>query len=375
MGRISGCAGLFLLLMFFSQISDASSISVPASEDPSIASSLASGRAEYDGGRYSQAAEIFRGVISRLDNQNEPGPELVEALGNLASALIAEQHYDESEMTLTRAIAILRSEKPNYQKQLPVLLGTLGRLYQETERFQQAETTMREALKLGDKLLKGSPEYLSGLHNVWGVLHLRMGDQKRAESDFRKALSLIEQDNRENDLRRPQIMANLAVLYSAQQKWGSAEKTLLRAIHDIEHWRGMEHPELCALLSNLSFVYFNLQDFAQAEVVLRRNLAIHRAVFGSESAPTAAASVHLAELLATRGTYGEAAQLFTDALRVQERELGRRHSDVATTLELFADLLRKTNETAKSEEMEGRAASIRLETDFTISISRLPNVR
>ena len=62
--------------------------------------------------------------------------------------------------------------------------------------------------------------------------------------------------------------------------------------------------------------------------------------------------------------------LFTEALNTQERVLGR-VSEVATTLDHFANLLRRTNKDDLAGDMESRAESIRLELSYTVSVKGL----
>src|SRR5262249_54085639 len=148
--------------------------------------------------------------------------------------------------------------------------------------------------------------------------------------------SLINGDTREDEIRRAGITANLAVLYFAQKQWSSAEHFFLQALHDVERSRGKESPDLCVILSNLGYVNFKLNNLEGAEAYLRRDLAIRKAVFGSESAFAAASATRLAEVLVNRGVYDEASKLYSDTLRVEEEALGQRDLQVATTLELYA---------------------------------------
>jgi Tfp pilus assembly protein PilF len=146
-----------------------------------------------------------------------------------------------------------------------------------------------------------------------------------------------------------------------------AEQTLLRAIDIVERTQGPDHPNICALLENLGYLYFKQNDLVRAEHVLRRELAIRRAVFGPENASTASAAATLANVLAARGDFAEAGNLFAEALDTQERVLGR-GPEVARTLDQFANLLRQTHRDDLAGDMASRAESIRFESAYTVSV-------
>jgi len=206
----------------------------PVVADPAVKRLLELGTAEFENGRYSRAEEIFRNAKSRLENEGTSGTPWIQVEGNLSSVLIAEGRYDEAELILNRLIVLIKENKNIDRRQLPVILGSLGRLYQQTGRNRQAESTLREALNLGKKFLTRSPDYLSDLQNNLGVLHLKTGNPKQAESDFQKAMSLVPEGSVENEVRRAGITANLAALYFAGQQWVPAQQTLLRALCSLE---------------------------------------------------------------------------------------------------------------------------------------------
>jgi len=79
---------------------------------------------------------------------------------------------------------------------------------------------------------------------------------------------------------------------------------------------GLGHPDVAASLSNLAILYHSQGDYAEAEPLYRRSLAI------------------------------------------KEKALGPEHPDVAQILENYAVLLRRTGRPKKAAEMEARAKAI-----------------
>ena len=68
---------------------------------------------------------------------------------------------------------------------------------------------------------------------------------------------------------------------------------------------------------------------------------------------------NLALLYKDQGRYAEAEPLYKRALAIWEKALGPEHPHVATILENYAALLRKTERTTEATKMEARAKAIR----------------
>ena len=76
--------------------------------------------------------------------------------------------------------------------------------------------------------------------------------------------------------------------------------------------------------------------------------------------PNVATSLNnLAALYQTQGNYAQAEPLYKRALAIWEKALGPVHPNVATILEGYSDLLRKLDRGVQAEKMEARAKAIR----------------
>ena len=76
--------------------------------------------------------------------------------------------------------------------------------------------------------------------------------------------------------------------------------------------------------------------------------------------PNVATSLNnLAELYRTQGQYAQAEPLYKRSLAIVEKALGPNHPNVATSLENLAVLYRVTKREAQASELEKRAKRIR----------------
>ena len=71
---------------------------------------------------------------------------------------------------------------------------------------------------------------------------------------------------------------------------------------------------------------------------------------------------NLALLYDNQGQYAEAEPLYQRSLAILEKALGPEHPDVATSRENYAILLRKTGRSAEADGREERARAIRAKT-------------
>jgi len=327
-------------------------------------------RRTFTNGQYKKTEDYLRQAAAEVEHVETTDKERALILGDLANVLLTTGKYDEAEALLNRAIAILKSSSSDGRNQIPLLLGNLGKVYLQTGRVDRSEAVLRESLEMGKKYLAHEPMYLSELHNNIGVVHLATRKLKQAERDFKTALSLIDAAASVNEARKAPVLANLSTLYFIGEKWNLAEETLLRSIEIVERSLGPSHPNLCPLLDNLGHLYFKLGDLPRAELALRRELEIRKTAFGTENKSTATATASLANVLSFQEKYDEAGKLFSEALKTQERILGR-SPEVAETLDLFSIFLRRTNADDLAGDMASRAESIRLEAGYTVSLEEL----
>ena len=99
-------------------------------------------------------------------------------------------------------------------------------------------------------------------------------------------------------------------------------------------------------------------DYAAAEPLYRRALAIDEKALGPDHPLVAMRLENLAALLDAKGDYAGAEPLYRRALAIDEKALGPDHPNVAGTLNNLAQLLRKKGDYATAEPLLRRALAI-----------------
>ncbi|MCI0490795.1 MAG: tetratricopeptide repeat protein, partial [Blastocatellia bacterium] len=151
---------------------------------------------------------------------------------------------------------------------------------------------------------------------------------------------------------------NLAELYHTKGDYAKAEPLYERALAIEEKALGPDHPSVATSLNNLSSLYESKGDYAKAEPLYQRVLAIREKALGPEHPDVARSLNNIAGLYDTKGDYAKAEPLYKRALAIREKALGPEHPDVARSLNNIAGLYRTKGDYAKAEPLYERALAI-----------------
>ena len=155
------------------------------------------------------------------------------------------------------------------------------------------------------------------------------------------------------------ILNNLALLYKTLGDFARAELLYQRALAICENVLGPEHRNTARSLDNLAALYQALGEFARAEPLHRRALAICEKTLGIEHPDTAQILNNLAALYEARGDSARAEPLYRRALAICEKVLGVEHPNIAQILDNLAGLYYKMFNFGRAEQLYQRALAIR----------------
>ena len=111
--------------------------------------------------------------------------------------------------------------------------------------------------------------------------------------------------------------------------YAAAEPLFKRALAIRKKALGPEHPDTAASLNNLAGLYKDTGNYAKAEPPYKRALAIFEKVLGPEHLDTATSIENLASLYEKIGNYAEAEPLYKRTLAIREKALGPEHPNTA----------------------------------------------
>jgi tetratricopeptide (TPR) repeat protein/tRNA A-37 threonylcarbamoyl transferase component Bud32 len=225
---------------------------------------------------------------------------------------------------------------------------TLGKVYLNLGRYDQAETQLDQATRLrqalfGDAL--ATAESLQGL----GWARKELGKYAEARDAYGHALTVRRAAAGGDDLLVAETLSGLGQVAFAEQDYPQAE-ALHRAALDVRRKLRAPDRELAASLANLGSVLRDADRLDEAEPLLRQALELRRRTLGDDHPHTVVSMNKLALLLRSKGEQAEARALFEDALRSRERLLGRNHPHVAVSRNNLALLLAADGENEQATE-------------------------
>jgi tetratricopeptide (TPR) repeat protein len=142
-------------------------------------------------------------------------------------------------------------------------------------------------------------------------------------------------------------------------QYAEAEPLYCRSVAISAKMLGPDHLDTAASLNNLAVLYRDQGRYAEAEPLFRRALAIHEKALGPDHPNTSANLGNLALLYCNQGRYADAEPLHFRALAIREKALGPDHPNTATSLNNLALLYDSQGRYAEAEPLFCRAVVIR----------------
>jgi tetratricopeptide (TPR) repeat protein len=259
---------------------------------------------------------------------------------------------------LEQALAIDEASYGPDHPTVAVDLNNLALLFQDTNRYEEAEPLMRRALAI-DEASHGPdhPEVAVDLNNLAALLQATNRSEE-AEPLMRRALTIDEASYGPDHPEVAVDLNNLAQLLEDTNRSEEAEPLMLRALDITETSYGPDHPTVAIRLNNLAQLLEDSNRYDEAEPLMRRVLAIDEASYGPDHPTVAIRLNNLANLFQATNRYEEAEPLMRRALAIDEASYELDHPNVARDLNNLATLFMDTNRYEEAEPLMRRLVEI-----------------
>jgi len=309
------------------------------------------------GDAFSMSALMSR-AVARVDSLSEQADIQAELLRTLGDVYREQGRFDEALTLLTRAVALHRASGEPRSRAAGEALSALGHLQYERKQYEAAWTAHGESREIFERILAPDDTLvLFALNN--------MATAASAEDRFEDALRL----HREVLARRRRLFAdtsqlvhtthnNLGVLYEAMGNRLDAVRELRETLRLRRVGLPADHPSIALVLSNLGNALRLLDQLDEAEGFLRESLGIFQRVFGPGHHRVGLAAYNLARVLEQRGSLVDAESLYVISLDIDRKTYGENSLDVATDLRMLGIVLRKKGDCAGAEAALRRADAV-----------------
>ncbi|KAK9850852.1 hypothetical protein MYU51_011447 [Penicillium brevicompactum] len=262
------------------------------------------------------------------------------------------------------------------------LLNSLGSLYTDQGRSQEAEALYKEALESEEKASGREAKSTLDIVNNLGLLYANGGQQKDAEAMFQRALEGYEKVLGREDISTLSVSNKLASLYTDQGRykeaevifkgalevyekaWGKEHTSTLNAVNNLgtlyrsqgrlpeaetmyeqalegyDNARGREHTSTLNIVNNLGSVYAAQSQLQRAEIMFERALEGYEKTWGQEHTSTLNVVNNLGNIYASQDRFQEAEELFKRAIEGYEKTWGREHTSTLTAVNNLGNLYR-----------------------------------
>jgi CHAT domain-containing protein len=268
-------------------------------------------------GRYGEAAQMFKQVVSTLQKNISPTDlRVAQPLANLATVYLLQGNSAEAEKLYKQALDITTKAKGPQDSAVAMLMSNLGDVYKNQARYDQAE------------------------------------------AQYKRALEVAEKTSGPNSLLAALILNNLTKVYEDQSRFGEVEQAAQRALAIREKALGPNHPDVAASVNNLAHLYERLGRYAEGDKLFQRSIEIWEKALGPKHPYLATSLLNLAVIYADEDRFEEAEALYKRALGIREAVFGPNHSDVATVLNNLAAIYEAQGRSGELETYSKRALAI-----------------
>jgi len=179
------------------------------------------------------------------------------------------------------------------------------------------DVTVLEALKAATEKIAaafpGQPVVEGEVRTVLGITYLRLGDYQEAETLLREALRILEGSLGPEDLGLAATLNGLGILRQERGDYAEAETFQRRALAILRKTHPDDDADVLSSQSNLALLLQDMGKYAEAEDLMRRTLATDRKLLGNDNVNVAVDLCNLGNLLVKSGNYGESEPLLREA--------------------------------------------------------------
>jgi tetratricopeptide (TPR) repeat protein len=275
-----------------------------------------------DKGIYQQALDLHQKVLTdRIKNLSRNHPDVALSLNNIGRIFNEINRYDEAESKLKEALKILELF-PHENRLIATCIENLGIAYLRQGRINDAKKNFHQSLQMNESHLgERHPDIVYSLTNLAACFEGE-GNYLEAKNTLHRALD-ISQDH--EYVNNSDLLNSLGEIHKKLENYFESEKYLEQAIKVAKEYYKFEHKSISIYLNNLAGLYVKIKKYRQAENIYLESIQIKRNVFGDRSIEIAIGLNNLAHLYYESEEISKAKSFFEEAYQVFATEYGDTH--------------------------------------------------
>lgn len=298
-------------------------------------------------GKYENSQLFFQRALDlRVSFYGETDIRVARTLSSLATNYSRIGRFEESVALFRQAASIITSEMDNDNSLIAVLVNMAEPLY-EVGRFQDANKSLEEALKLlQDSRVKNEKQSIE-IFIALARVKIPLGDYTHAIILCNRALNLIGSSNDYDNIQRAYCYQYLGIINKILLRYNSAESNFHKSIEFVKEGQFNSHFLATNYLHLGELQYLN----GNYDKAIRNFSAAESAIDGSSKKDRKLQILilkHMGRSIAKKEQYHDALHTINKAITVAREYLGETHWDVKECYEVLASILRSQKAYNKS---------------------------
>ncbi len=264
---------------------------------------VARGRSLTERGEYAPAIAVLDSVVATLRARGSESTELLDALGELASARFYAGDFDHADTLNLEVLAMTRRIFGDRHPRVAEDLMNLGATEQERGNYPEAEQYFRDALAR-TVAFHGEEHYKTAGNLVYvGRALLLQNRLPEAKQAFEQSLAIRERVFGASHPNVANTLNELGSLAIRESRYDEAEVAFQRVLSIYQQAYPGSSYRTGVATANLADTYLYRQDFRRAEPLYRQALAHYIATQGPEHLNTGIGYIKLGRCLLRSGRF------------------------------------------------------------------------
>jgi tetratricopeptide (TPR) repeat protein len=253
---------------------------------------------------------------------------------------------------LDRGAAQIQTQLTHQPQVQATLMDTLGTVYMGLGLYKPAKPLLESAATIRQSLPPEEHADLALSLSHLGDLRTARAEYADAESAYDRAVAVQRSlpPNERDEAAYAKTLFGLGAEQFERGRSAEAERTLRAALERQQRVLPGANADTARTLQLLARTVED-RNSDEAIALLRKAVAMHRALWGAQPYPDFAASLNDLGLMLyyDKGDYDHAEQLLRESMAMKRRLLGDKHPEIATSLSNLADVLHNKGDLAEAE--------------------------
>lgn len=307
------------------------------------------GQSLIDLGRFDQAVEALEEALDVLRDEPHPPSGIVGTYERLGFALLELDRTEDAERVYRRGAELAESGGESLSPDYGILLRDLGGLLMITERPQEAESYLRDALDVQETTLGADHIALVDTLSILAAALMETERLEEAEEVLRRAVGIVDSAPEPVDPERlVDVYTQLGEVLTERKAHDEAEPLFREALDTARESFEPEHDAIMWARNRYTALLVMQERYDEAEALLREALEVLDNDEEPRIEPFAATLLGLGKVLQLTGRFDEAEHPMRRGIAMDEKLHGEDMPELAFGYVRLAEIL---NELGRLDEM------------------------